>query len=127
MNKNLNELVYVACAFREVNSEVRKLRVESAAYFCAEKMRDGVVVFCPLIHNYYILKYGLPIGWDYWEKFNTQLLIRADKLFILKLKGWEASTGIQAEIALAREHKIPIEYCEFHAPKDSSLALLEVD
>lgn len=117
MSHNEDDLVYVACAFGENDPTIRELRIDLASCFCAEKMREGIVVFCPLIHNYYILKHGLPVGWDYWERFNSKLLKRADKLFVLKLKGWEKSVGIQAEIALARKYSIPIEYHEFNAPE----------
>ncbi len=118
MELNNTKLVYVACAFQQDDPKIRKERIESVACFCADQMRKGIVVFCPLVHNYGILKYGLPIGWDYWEKFNKVLLARCDKLFVLKLKGWEKSIGLQAEIATARELKIPIEYHEFHPPKN---------
>ncbi len=115
---NQTELVYVACAFGQDDPKIRKLRVESVSYFCAQKMREGIVVFCPLIHNYYILKYGLPIGWTYWEKFNSELLCRSDRLLVLKIEGWENSEGILAEITIARKLKIPIDYHEFDVSED---------
>lgn len=102
----------------ENDSNNRKMRIDSASRFCAQKMREGIVVFCPLIHNYYILQHGLPVGWDYWEKFNKELLKRSDRLYVLKLKGWEQSLGVQAEIALGREYQIPIEYHEFEIKDD---------
>ncbi len=113
MDDNEHELIYVACAFGQVDPEIRQQRIESVSRFCAEKMRQGVVVFCPLIHNYHILKYGLPIGWSYWEKFNKELLKRCDRLYVLKLEDWEKSIGIQAEVAIARSFNIPIEYHEY--------------
>lgn len=127
MEKDKSEMVYVSCAFGENDPGIRKLRIDSAAYFCAEKMREGTVVFCPLIHNYYILKHGLPVGWDYWEKFNKELLLRADRLYVLKLEGWEKSIGVPAEIALARKYGVPIEYHEFHMPVHLASTLLEAD
>lgn len=119
-NTNSNELIYVSCAFGQDDPHVREKRIDLVSRFCAEKMREGIIVFCPLIHNYYILRYGLPIGWSYWEKFNTQLLKRCDRLFVLKLEGWERSEGIQAEVTLARKFNIPIEYHEFDPLKDNA-------
>lgn len=120
MEKNRAELVYVSCAFMESDVNIRKLRIDLASRFCAQKMREGVVVFCPLIHNYCILQHGLPVGWDYWEKFNKELLVRSNKLYVLKLEGWEKSLGVQAEISLARKLQIPIEYHEFENSDDFS-------
>lgn len=125
MKEQNSELIYVACAFDGPTSTIRQHRIEVASKFCAHKMRQGVIVFCPLVHNYQILKYGLPIGWDYWEKFNSQLLQKCDRLFVLKIEGWEHSTGIQAEISLAREFLIPIEYHDIDDFSRESLLQIE--
>lgn len=121
MNEKKSELIYVSCAFGQDDQSVRELRIDLVSRFCAQKMREGVIVFCPLIHNYHILKYGLPVGWDYWEKFNKELLQRCDRIYVLKLEGWEKSIGIQAEITIARSLNIPIEY------QESSLIQKETD
>ncbi|MCH9631798.1 MAG: hypothetical protein S4CHLAM6_01160 [Chlamydiae bacterium] len=123
MSEKASGLIYVSCAFGEEDQSIRELRIELVSRFCAQKMREGVIVFSPLIHNYHILKYGLPIGWDYWEKFNKKLLERCDRLYVLKLKGWEKSIGIQAEIAIARSLDIPIEYQEPGALENETISL----
>lgn len=124
MDEKSNELIYVACAFCQADPEIRQQRIDNVSRFCAEKMRQGVVVFCPLIHNYHILKYGLPIGWSYWEQFNKELLKRCDRLYVLKLEDWEKSVGLQAEVAIARSLNIPIEYHEYEAPADFTSSFL---
>ncbi len=125
MEEEKSELIYVACAFGQADSGLRKQRIDLVSRFCAEKMREGIVVFCPLIHNYHILKYGLPIGWAYWEKFNKKLLEKCNRLYVLKLEDWENSVGIQAEVAIARKLNIPIEYHEYELSTGDHSELLE--
>lgn len=127
MNEEKSELIYVSCAFGQADPRVREHRIDLVSRFCAKKMREGIVVFCPLIHNYHILKYGLPIGWDYWEKFNKELLQKCDRLYVLKLEDWENSVGIQAEVSIARKFNIPIEYHEYESEPVEYVTLLEED
>ncbi len=107
------ELIYLACPFYHIDIHIRESRVEVASRFASDLMRKGVLVFCPLAHNLAILRYGLPIGWDYWERFDKNFLRRCDRLYVLKLEGWRHSSGVQGEIRIARELNMPIEY---HAP-----------
>ena len=127
MGEKETELIYVSCAFGRADPSVREKRIELVSKFCAQKMREGFIVFCPLVHNYHILKYGLPIGWQYWEKFNTELLQRCDRLYVLKLEGWENSEGIRAEVAIARSLNIPIDYHEFNLVQKGAPILLKED
>jgi hypothetical protein len=108
----MSELIYLACPFNHMDPSTRERRSHAAGRFASKLMRDGMMIFCPLSHHVSILQYGLPVGWDYWEKFNTEFLKKCDKLYVLKLEGWKDSVGVQAEIRLARKLNLPIEYHE---------------
>lgn len=115
------EIVYLSCPFCHSDPLICEERVMKANKFASSLMREGIIVFCPLIHNVSILKYGLPVGWDYWEQFNKAFINKCDRLYVLKLDGWEKSVGVQAEVGIARSLRIPIEY--FSLPK---LSVIEI-
>lgn len=110
MKETEEKLTYLACPFNHVDPSVREKRYNLASSYASKLMREGHLVFCPLSHNLPILHYGLPIGWDFWEKFNRSFLERCDRLLVLKLEGWKESIGVQSEIKIAQELNIPIEY-----------------
>jgi len=110
-------IVYLASPYthRDVNLRVR--RAVAACQAAAEIMikRPNVSVFSPIAHTH-------PIGaWvpetqnthAFWMEQDEAFLCRAAELIVLKLDGWEASKGVQQEIAYAKEHDIPISYMEW--------------
>jgi hypothetical protein len=76
-------------------------------------MAKGFIVFSPISHSHPIAALcELPLGWDYWEKFDSSYLGVSNKLVVLMLDGWQTSTGVTAEILLAKELGIEIEFLE---------------
>ena len=51
-------------------------------------------------------------SWTFWERFDREFLEIAERMIVLKLDGWNESTGVQAEIRIAAEMGIPIEFME---------------
>jgi hypothetical protein len=48
------------------------------------------------------------------------MLQRCDELAVLKLPGWRESTGVTAEIAIAREFGLPVRFIEPGEPKTAA-------
>jgi hypothetical protein len=48
----------------------------------------------------------------YWGGYNRTMLMLASKVVVLRIDGWATSKGVTAEIALAEELGIPIEYID---------------
>ena len=55
----------------------------------------------------------LPPEWDFWQGYDTAILTNCEKVIVLRLPGWQESTGVQAEIKLATEMGLPIDYIDF--------------
>ena len=84
---------------------------EAAARFVADRMREGYIIFSPIVHCHQIaVDYGLPGDFEFWQHYNYEMLAAAGKLWVLKLPGWEESRGVQAEILYATRSHIPIEH-----------------
>ena len=82
-------------------------------------MKAGVAVFSPIAHSHAICRFGLPSDWRFWARMDREYLARCDVLAVLTLHGWQESIGVQAEIELARELRMPV---VFVAPTDLEMA-----
>ena len=74
-------------------------------------MKAGYYVFSPISHTHPIaMACALPQGWEYWSGFDRAYLEHCNKVFVLCIPGWEKSVGVTAEIGIANELGLPIEY-----------------
>ena len=64
----------------------------------------------PIVHSHPLVAFALPTGWDFWEPIDRAYLARCDEVVVLTLDGWKESTGVRAEIALARELGKPVRF-----------------
>jgi hypothetical protein len=109
----INELIYLACPYSDSDITVKVHRFEAVNKAAAKLMNSGKYVFSPISHTHPIAVAGeLPTGWEFWKEYDRLMLSRCQKLIVLKLDGWETSVGVSAEIEIAKEFNIPIEYLE---------------
>jgi hypothetical protein len=55
------------------------------------------------------------LGSDYWVAFDEAFMAFCDEMIVLKIEGWNKSSGIKREIEYFQAHNKPITYVE---PKD---------
>lgn len=73
----------------------------------------GLHVWSPITESHqYSQIMGLNGSWDFWREHDLLMLSKCDELWVLKLRGWEKSVGVTAEIAAAKEMNKPIIYVE---------------
>ena len=66
-------------------------------------------VFSPITHSHPLHKIGGMQGdWEFWKKIDTEYLEMSCRLVVLCIPGWRESVGVQAEIVIAREMRIPV-------------------
>ncbi len=107
------ELIYLACPYSHKDPAVREARFTAVNKAAAQLMGKGRYVFSPISHTHPIAKEGaLPLGWDFWEGYDRVMLAACTRLIVLKLDGWETSTGVTAEIKIAKEMGLPVEYMD---------------
>ena len=106
-------MIYLATPYSHRDPAVKQARFEAVNKIAADLMRAGEHVFSPISHTHPIALAGdLPGGWDYWEAYDRVMLAACDTLIVLMLPGWIESTGVCAEIKIARETGMIIEYME---------------
>lgn len=106
-----SELVYLACPYTHIRTSVRVNRFHYVNAAAGALIADGMLVFSPISHSHPItIDAQIPSTWAYWEKHDRAMLEACSKLVVLTLDGWKESVGVQAEIAIAKELGIPVEY-----------------
>ncbi len=107
-------MIYLATAYSHPDPAVMESRFDTACRVAGKLMADGVVVFSPIAHTHPIaVRCELPRGWDFWIRYDREMLMAADKLVVVCMDGWRESKGIAGEIEIARELGIPVEYMEW--------------
>lgn len=107
-------LVYLAVPYSNIDLAVRVKRFESSNIATAELMKDGFYVFSPISMSHPIAEQcSIPGDWNFWAKFDTAFISCCHKLFVLTLDGWDKSTGVTAEIKIAKDMGIQVIYLKY--------------
>jgi len=107
------ELIYLASPYTHASKKLMYERFEKVLRLTAHLIRKGRFVFSPIAYGHVMAgKYKMPTDWEYWLAFDEKLISKCDKLMVFKMRGWEKSKGVQAEIKIAKKYKIPVEYIE---------------
>lgn len=94
-------------AFREVTEEIVRFTAQ------------GIHVFGPITHSHPIhemsKEVGIPVpgDWAFWCEVDRTMIRQSAGLIVLTMESWEESTGVTAEIEIAKQLGKPIYY---HAP-----------
>lgn len=80
----------------------------TAALFCRHPHWN---VFSPIVHSHPLHTRGLDGDWTFWRRVDTQFLRLSCRVVVLQLPGWAESTGVTAELEIARKLGLPIYYC----------------
>ncbi|HUV65665.1 MAG TPA: DUF1937 family protein [Sedimentisphaerales bacterium] len=107
----MDGITYLACPYSHTSATRRATRFAAANRAAGYLMRRGEFVFSPISHTHPIaLACDLPLGFDYWEAFDRAILAHCSRIVVLAIPGWTSSTGVKAEIEIAKEMSLPIEY-----------------
>lgn len=114
LTRRRRSLTYLAIPYSHPNAFVRHNRFVIANKAAGLLTLNGHIVFSPISHSHPIAEVcDLPKSWDYWERVDRAYLEASKLLIVLMIDGWEESKGVQAEIAIAKQLRLPIEYMVF--------------
>lgn len=106
-------LTYLAGPYSHPERAVRVARFNALNAAAARLMGAGEHVYSPISHTHPIAEAGaLPLGWDFWEQYDRIYLGIAKRVVVLTLDGWRESKGVTAEIAIAQEYGLTIDFME---------------
>lgn len=106
-------MIYLASPYSHPDPAVREARFQAVCRVASRLARGGLILFSPIAHSHPIaLAGGLPGDWEFWREFGRRMIQACDEVWIVKLPGWDASTGIKAEIDIGQELGRPVIYIE---------------
>ncbi len=98
-------MIYLSIPY--TGKEYVSFRVSCAV--AAELAKAGNVVVAPVIYGHVLSDHGHAFDHDHdWLKHDLEILHHCNQVVVVKLKGWEESVGVQAEMAEAKKLGIPI-------------------
>ena len=106
-------LVYVASPYSSVPDKHQLMR--TVAQTCGKYMLayPGQYAVSGLIHHYALSEVeGLGTDYEFWKNWCETFLRKCEKLVVLTIPGWNTSTGVAAEIQLAKSLNMPIEFID---------------
>jgi len=110
-------MIYLAIPYTHMSSLWRETYFMLGCHITADLFARGRQVFTPVVYTHQIsLRYPLPVDWQFWQAFDEAFLAQCDELYVLDVPGVAESEGVQAEIAFALAHDLPITYvdpCDF--------------
>ena len=110
----MNKLYYLAVPYSHTDPAIRIARHLMVNKVGAKLIQEGKYIYSPISHTHPIAEMGtLPRGWDFWEGYDKVMLQACTNLIVLRLPGWETSTGVQAEIKIAKDLGLPTEYMDY--------------
>ena len=104
---------YLAIPYSHKEEDVMSFRAEVSNIICADLMNQGRYIYAPISSCHHIAKtYGLPRDWQFWKGMDEVFVSLCKRFLIVTLPDWENSTGVMAELAIAKRHNIPVEHID---------------
>lgn len=104
---------YLASPYTHVSPDIMRKRYEAAEAATAILLIGDIAVYSPIVHCHTLaVTHDLPKDFNFWMRYNYRMLSPAKSLLVLKIDGWEASTGVRAEIEYAITHGKPVCYLD---------------
>lgn len=105
--------VYLATPYTHVDYYVRIERYEAALAVSARLVQQGDVVYSGIVLFHPVCeRFDIAPTWDFWKDYLEKVIPRCDVVVVVRMPGWEKSSGIKAEVDCARRHNIPVEYID---------------
>lgn len=106
-------MIYLAAPYSHKDPRVVAERIKIFCHVDAKLHQHDVYTVSPLLKELIRINIPrLPGDWHSWGNYSTELLQRCTSLYVIMLYGWRQSTGVQQEIIIAKNRRIPIEYIE---------------
>lgn len=106
-------MIYVASPYSHPEEGVRFRRYLQAREFCWLHMQMGKVLLSPIVYGHQFARdFGAPQDANFWSAFNSELFLRCDEMYVLKLDGWQESHGVQMELNWAEREGYVVSFHE---------------
>lgn len=106
-------LEYLAIPYTHDDEVVMEYRADMADFIFHKLSMDGRLFYSPISSCHGVAKkFGMPRDWKFWKRLDETIIKACKKLVVVQLEGWNESTGVNAEIKIAKDNNIEIEYLD---------------
>jgi len=106
-------MIYLATPYTHDDPAVMHERFLQVNRTAARLMASGVHLISPISHTHPIALAGeLPTSWDYWEAYDRRLIEICTGMSVVCQDGWDCSVGVTAEVNIAREFGLVVEFID---------------
>ena len=113
------EIVYLACPYTDSDPKVRERRFQCASLAAAHLVEQNLIVYSPITMTHPIDQIlaaeEQTLGSEFWVNFDEAFMAVCSRMIILKVDGWDRSSGIRRETQWFEDHRQSIEYLEWSA------------
>lgn len=111
-----HQITYLACPYTHPDLAVRNARFDISARAAAYLISRGKIVYSPITMTHPIDRHLADgegtLGSDFWVDFDEAFMEHCSEMIILKIEGWEGSSGITREVEFFRTMGRPISAIE---------------
>jgi hypothetical protein len=108
------KLVYLASPYSDKSAKVRKQRAEDITRIAADlTAKYKHAMFLPITQSHAMKKYRPDLGTDFnaWKHIDLYMVAeKCDECWVVKMKNWDKSVGVLAEIECAKYIGKPVRY-----------------
>lgn len=101
-------LKYLASPYTDLSLEVMSERAKEACRIAYALLERGHMVIAPIAFCHQLTFCGASVNHEYWDEFDTHLILACDAIWIAKMEGWLESRGIASEIRKGRRYGRPL-------------------
>lgn len=113
MKLDKNKLYYLASPYSAPTKHKMHQNYVDITRYGAMLTHVFNVAFIMPITTSHQLKIHVPdlgTSWEFWQHVDIKFLSRCDGIVVVKMRGWEHSIGVTAEIAYAEANNLDVHY-----------------
>lgn len=111
-----HNIIYLAAPYTHPNAEVRRARFEAITRAAAKQIAAGKIVYSPVTMTHPIdlalAGKGQTLGSDYWVKYDEAFMELCSEMVVLRLEGWEQSSGVRREIDFFKSKNLAVTFID---------------
>jgi hypothetical protein len=105
-----SSILYLAGPYTKGSAAARDARFHALTTTAAKLIKQGHIVYSPITMTHPIdrvLAYdGQTLGSDFWVAFDEAFMAACSSIYVLRLPGWDESSGVKRELAFFAERGI---------------------
>src|SRR5260370_25301843 len=103
-------------SYTDARTEIREARFRAATSAAAKLIERGRIVFSPVTMTHPIDRVLAgehhTLGSKFWVRFDEPFMERCDEIVILRVDGWEKSSGVSRERRFFQDRGLPVSFMD---------------